>query len=122
MIDPNGLPAFPEPENARNNPSPQNTRGSRSSEGSYRPPTGPGERPRMTGEMLDGYRRDAKEHPGDTAVQLDYAKALFEASVFLAPEQGMGDPKRVAKVRESYVSEAYKLVKKLSSVRRLGVR
>ena len=115
-IDPNALPAFPEPENSRNNnPSPQNSRGSRSSEGSYRPPMPPPEKPPLTFQMLEEYRKDAKQHPNDAAIQLDYARALLEASVVLAPEQGMGDPKRVAKARENYVSDSHKLVKKLAS-------
>ena len=117
-VDPNALPAFPEPENSRNSgTSLQNSRGSRSSEGSYglpMPPPNP-EKPPLTFQMLEEYRKDAKEHPSDAAIQLDYAKALLEASVFLAPEQGMGDPKRVAKARENYVSDAHKLVKKLAS-------
>jgi len=117
-VDPNALPAFPEPENSRNSTtSLENSRGSRSSEGSYGPPIPPPnpERPPLTFQMLEEYRKDAKEHPNDTAVQLDYAKALSEASVVLAPEQGMGDPKRVAKARENYLSDAHKLVKKLAS-------
>jgi hypothetical protein len=65
--------------------------------------------------LLEDIRREAKENPNDPAVQLDLAKALLEASVVLSHEQGMGDPKRVAKSRENYISEAQKIVKKLAS-------
>jgi hypothetical protein len=65
--------------------------------------------------LLEDYRRDAKENPNDPAMQLDYAKALLEASVVLSQEIGMGDPKRIAKSRENFNAEAYKIVKKLSS-------
>jgi TPR repeat protein len=73
------------------------------------------EKPKLTFALLEEYRRDAKEAPNDPAIQLDLAKALFEASIVLSQEQGMGDPKRVAKSRENYTSESYKLVKKLAS-------
>jgi hypothetical protein len=73
------------------------------------------EKPKLTFALLEEYRRDAKENPGDAAIQLDYAKALNEASTVLSPEQGMGDPKRIAKSRENYNAEAYKVVKKLAS-------
>ena len=69
----------------------------------------------MTFAALEEYRRDAKDNPSDPAIQLEFAKALVEAGSVLAQEQGMGDPKRVAKSRENYISEAYKIIKKLSS-------
>jgi hypothetical protein len=119
QVDPNALPVFPSPKNPTNeNPQPNGPpasyRASVSSEGSY-PPTLTPEKPKLTFALLEDYRRDAKEAPNDPAVQLTLAKALSEASVVLSQEQGMGDPKRVAKSRENYNSEAYKIVKKLAS-------
>jgi TPR repeat protein len=73
------------------------------------------EKPKLTFAALEEHRRDAKENPSDPAIQLEFAKALVEAGSVLAQEQGMGDPKRVTKSRENYISEAYKIVKKLSS-------
>ena len=119
-IDPNALPIFPSPE--QKGPTPQQApnvpppdRASYSSEGSYRGPPRVMETPRLTLALLENYKRDAKDNPHDPAIQLDYAKALLEASTALSQEIGMGDPKRVAKSRENFISEAYKLVKKLSS-------
>jgi hypothetical protein len=66
--------------------------------------------------MLEDIRAQARSAPGDPAIQLDLAKTLVEASTVLSPDQGMGDPKRVTKARESYINEAYKIVKKLTSV------
>jgi hypothetical protein len=65
--------------------------------------------------MLEDMRQQAKDHHHDPAVQLDLAKCLLEASTVLSQEQGMGDPKRVVKARESFISEAYKITKKLAS-------
>ena len=120
QIDPNALPVFPSPknppnENSRQNGPPPPDRGSFSSEGSYRARMPIPEKPKLTFALLEDYRRDAKEAPNDPAIQLDLAKALLEASVVLSQEQGMGDPKRVAKSRENYIAEAHKIVKKLAS-------
>ena len=117
QIDPNALPIFPSPD--QNGPPPQGENGlqdreSYSSEGSYRAPRVI-QKPKLTLALLEDYRRDAKENPNDPAMQLDYAKALLEASVVLSQEIGMGDPKRIAKSRENFNAEAYKIVKKLSS-------
>lgn len=120
QIDPNGLPLFPSPKAPDTTPAaaaavPSQDRASYGSEGSYRPPMAIPQKPKLTFALLEEYRRDAKENPNDPAIQLDYGKALHEASTVLSPEQGMGDPKRVAKARENYNSEAYKIVKKLAS-------
>ena len=122
QIDPNALPVFPSPDQKRTSQGTGNggsasERGSYSSEGSYsmRPPRVVTEKPRLTLALLDVYRHDARDNPNDAMIQLDYAKALIEASQVLAQEIGMGDPKRVAKTRENFNLEAYKLVKKLAS-------
>ena len=109
--NPNGLPVFPSPESSRPG---SKDRTSRSSEGSYRPPQVV-EKPKLTLAILEDIRRAAKENPSDPAAQLELGKALLEASLVLSHEQGMGDPKRVAKCRENFISEGLKIVKKLSS-------
>jgi hypothetical protein len=114
--DPNALPIFP--SNNGDEPTPASDRqshGSYSSEASYHAPIQIPEKPKLTFALLEEYRRDAKENPNDPAIQLDYSKALLEASTVLSPEQGMGDPKRVAKSRDNYNAEALKIAKKLSS-------
>ena len=73
------------------------------------------EKPKLTFALLEELRRDAKDNPSDPAIQLEFAKALVEAGTVLAQESGMGDPKRVAKSRENYITEAHKIVKKLAS-------
>jgi len=117
-IDPNALPIFPSPDQKAPPPpggnGPLQDRQSYSSEGSYRDQRVI-VKPKLTLALLEDYRRDAKENPNDPAIQLDYAKALLEASVVLSQEIGMGDPKRIAKSRENFNIEAYKIVKKLSS-------
>lgn len=122
QADPNALPIFPSPErNSPENNNPQNQyngdyymperQSSGSEPGTHRLP----ERPKLTFALLEEYRRNAKENPNDPAIQLDLGKALLEASVVLSQEHGMNDPKRVAKSRENYISEAYRIVKKLAS-------
>ena len=119
QIDPNALPIFPSPDQTAQTQGggpPPSERGSYSSDGSnltVRPRVI--EKPKLTLALLEDYRRDAKNNPNDPAIQLDYAKALMEASLVLSQEIGMGDPKRVAKSRENFNAEAYKIVKKLAS-------
>jgi hypothetical protein len=122
QVDPNALPIFPSPKSSpsRDGPPPSRQTNGSSDRASYssdmiaRPPP-PVEKPKLTFAALEEYRRDAKENPSDPAIQLEFAKALVEAGSVLAQEQGMGDPKRIAKSRENYISEAYKIIKKLSS-------
>jgi hypothetical protein len=117
QVDPNALPIFPSPNASPSRDGPPNgssDRASYSSDMVARPPP-PVEKPKLTFAALEELRRDAKENPSDPAIQLEFAKALVEAGSVLAQEQGMGDPKRVAKSRENYISEAYKIIKKLSS-------
>jgi len=124
--DPNALPIFPSRNSASSNPPPSRS-GRQSSErgsiGSDRPNSRPvpAPKPPLTFALLEDYRREAKDNPSDPAIQLDFAKALFEAGSVLAPEQGMGDPKRVAKARQDYMAEAYKITKKLASSGSTGV-
>lgn len=115
QIDPDALPLFPSPrgpETALVTVSLQDCT-SYSSEGSYRPPKTIAEKPKLTFALLDEYRRAAEEHPGDPAIQLDYAMALNAASTVLIPMGG--DLIRIAKSRENFNSEAYKIIKKLAS-------
>jgi hypothetical protein len=112
-IDPNALPTFPSPKSNADSHPRQTSVTSYSSDSSR--PVPKKEKPKLTFALLEDYRRDAKDNPNDAAIQLDFAKALFEAGNVLAQESGMGDPKRVAKSRENYIQESYKIVKKLAS-------
>jgi len=109
--DPNALPIFPSP----NSKPPSRDGNSRESYASDRSVKRKPEKPKLTFALLEEYRRDAKDNPSDPAIQLEFAKALVEAGTVLAQESGMGDPKRVAKSRENYITEAHKIVKKLAS-------
>jgi hypothetical protein len=114
-IDPNALPIFPSPKSGKESEQRQNSeRGSYSSEGTIRGPPRV-EKPKLTLALLDERRREAKDNPSNPVIQLEFAKSLLEASTVLSHEQGMGDPKRVAKARENYISEAFKIIRKLSS-------
>ena len=110
-VDPNALPVFPSP---KSNTSTRETN-SRESYASDRSVKRKLEKPKLTFALLEEYRRDAKDNPSDPHIQLEFAKALAEAGTVLAQESGMGDPKRVAKSRENYITEAHKIVKKLAS-------
>jgi hypothetical protein len=122
-IDPNALPIFPSP-----NKPPSSANVSSSANGVPQRSSYPDDRqshasqdypekPKLTLAMLEDMRQQARNRQSDPVIQLDLAKALLEASTSLSQESGMGDPKRVVKARDSYIAEAYKIVKKLSSVR-----
>lgn len=112
-MDPNALPIFPSPKS--NPPPSRDGNHSRESYASDRSVKRKVEKPKLTFALLEEYRRDAKDNPSDPAIQLEFAKALVEAGTVLAQESGMGDPKRVAKSRENYITEAHKIIKKLAS-------
>ncbi|THC97099.1 hypothetical protein EYZ11_003417 [Aspergillus tanneri] len=69
----------------------------------------------ITHEELQRLQQTAKSRPSDQKTQLLLAKKLVEASTFLVDESRM-DPRTKAKAREKYVTDAYKIVKKLVAV------
>lgn len=54
-----------------------------------------------------------RSKPDDYETQLTLAKKLAEASVVLVDEEARGDPRARNKIREKYVNDAHKIVKKL---------
>lgn len=67
----------------------------------------------VTHQELEQLRQATVRRPDDQATQLTLAKKLVEASVVLVDERS--DPRTKSKNREKYISDAYKIVKKLSS-------
>ena len=67
----------------------------------------------VTHQELEQLRQATVRRPDDQATQLNLAKKLVEASVVLVDERS--DPRTKSKNREKYISDAYKIVKKLSS-------
>lgn len=115
--DPNALPIFPSRNSLSSTQSRPESSGGRGSYGSDKRISKPQVQPKppLTFALLEDYRREAKDNPTDPGIQLQYGKALVEAATVLAPEQGMGDPKRVTKARQDYIAEGYKIVKKLAA-------
>lgn len=68
----------------------------------------------VTREELDRLQQMYRGRPSDFKTHLLYAKKLAEASVVLVGDDSHIDPKMRAKVREKYVMDAYKIVKKLA--------
>ena len=56
----------------------------------------------------------AKGRPNDQKTQLLLAKKLVEAATVLVGDNTRADPKTKAKMREKYVMDGYKIVKKLA--------
>ena len=67
----------------------------------------------VTLQELEQLRQATVRRPDDQATQLTLAKKLVEASIVLVDERA--DPRTKSKNREKYISDAYKIVKKLSS-------
>ena len=67
----------------------------------------------VTPQELEQLRQATVRRPDDQAAQLILAKKLVEASIVLVDERS--DPRTKSKSREKYTSDAYKIVKKLSS-------
>ena len=67
----------------------------------------------VTHQELEQLRQTTVRRPDDQAAQLTLAKKLVEASTVLVDERS--DPRTKSKSREKYNSDAYKMVKKLSS-------
>ena len=67
----------------------------------------------VTHQELEQLRQATVRRPDDQATQLTLAKKLVEASVVLVDERS--DPRTKSKNREKYMSDACKIVKKLSS-------
>lgn len=78
-----------------------------------RAPSGQGQRQPVTNAELNGLRDAFSKSPNNDRVGLQLAKKLVEAGQVLANNGGRADPKQTAKNRESYVNEAYKIVKRL---------
>ncbi|GES63092.1 chitin synthase activator [Aspergillus terreus] len=68
----------------------------------------------VTHEELQRLQQTVKGRPSDQKTQLLLAKKLVEASVVLVENTHM-DTKTKTKAREKYVTDAYKIVKKLAS-------
>ena len=71
------------------------------------------EPPPVTHQELGQLRQAVERRPDDQATQLTLAKKLVEASVVLVDERS--DPRTRSKLRDKYVSEALKIVKKAST-------
>ncbi|KAL8693865.1 MAG: hypothetical protein Q9218_001374 [Villophora microphyllina] len=67
----------------------------------------------VTYTELERLRQVIKTNPGNNETQLLLAKKLAEAASVLADEDGRADAKTRSKNRERFVSDAYRLVKKL---------
>ncbi|KAJ5100615.1 hypothetical protein N7456_006667 [Penicillium angulare] len=78
------------------------------------PPTPDGQGP-ITQDALDRLQQKARANPSDPAAQLALAKGLAEAATVLVAENNRLDPRTKAKVKEKYILDALKIVKKLSS-------
>lgn len=81
-------------------------------------PSKPVEEAPVTQAELSQLQHAAKMNTGDNKLQLTLAKKLVEAAAVLASESGKADIKTTRKNRESYISDAHKIVKRLAS----GVR
>lgn len=68
----------------------------------------------VTHEELERLRQASRNNPSDSRTQLLLAKKLVEAASVLADEGGRADPRTSNRNRERFVSEAYKIVKKLA--------
>ena len=66
----------------------------------------------VTHDELQRLQQATRNNPSDSATQLLLAKKLVEASTVLV-EENRYDPKTKAKAREKYVTDGYKIVKKL---------
>lgn len=66
----------------------------------------------VTQQELHQLQQMANSHPSNRSTQLLLAKKLAEAAVVLV-DQSRADPKTKAKAREKYVTDSYKIVKKL---------
>ncbi|KAJ5263349.1 hypothetical protein N7478_010954 [Penicillium angulare] len=78
------------------------------------PPTPDGQGP-ITQDALARLQQKAQANPSDPAAQLALAKGLAEAATVLVAENNRLDPRTKAKVKEKYIMDALKIVKKLSS-------
>lgn len=78
------------------------------------PPTPDGRTP-VTHEELERLQQKARGNPSDQATQLLLAKKLVEAATVLVAENSRLDPKTKAKAQEKYITDAHKIVKKLSA-------
>lgn len=63
---------------------------------------------------LERLKQITRSNPSDNKTQLLLAKKLVEAASVLADDGGRADPKTSSRNRERFISDAYKLVKKLA--------
>lgn len=78
-----------------------------------RPPREKSESAAVTHEGLERLRHNIRKNPSDSHAQLLLAKKLAEAATVLSEDGGRADAKMTTKNHEKFVSEAYKVVKKL---------
>ncbi|KAL8732376.1 MAG: hypothetical protein Q9166_002774 [cf. Caloplaca sp. 2 TL-2023] len=78
-----------------------------------RPPREKDEAAAVSSEGLERLRQNVRKNPSDNHTQLLLAKKLVEAASVLANEGGRVDARTTSKNRERFISEAYKLVKKM---------
>jgi len=80
--------------------------------GSSRPPEGKRDSVPVTHQDLDRLKQVTARNPNDLAAQLALAKKTAEAAFVLVDEQA--DPRTRSRSREKYITDAQKIVKKLS--------
>ncbi|KAJ5919162.1 hypothetical protein N7466_010105 [Penicillium verhagenii] len=77
------------------------------------PATPEGQTP-ITHNELEKLQQKARGNPSDQALQLLLAKKTVEAATVLVEENTRLDPKTKAKLKEKYILDAHKIIKKLS--------
>ncbi|KAL8972477.1 MAG: hypothetical protein Q9183_000532 [Haloplaca sp. 2 TL-2023] len=134
-VNPDALPSHPAPvrpglmqgaPNPTNHPSRPPPVRQYSSTASSRPDTSSGPKPQISRappeqdksasvshSELERLRSATRSNPSDKQTQLVLAKKLAEAASVLADEGGRADTKTKTRNQERYMSEAYKLTKKL---------
>lgn len=78
--------------------------------------------PPITIQELEQLQHAAKMNPGDPRLQLTLAKKMVEASVVLTSEGGRADAKTSRRIRENYIFDAHKIIKRLTNSVRSYVR